>query len=220
MKLRDNENLFVLGIFLGMTGLISALVLALTFQLTAKPVEEAKKAVAAAALQQVISGFDNDPDAKVLTIQDPELGDIRIRAAKKSGKVIGYAVDSETHRGYAGKIKMLAGFNPDWTIRAILITEQKETPGLGAELCKRQFKKTIFNLFEPTPDGLPPNDFLDQFNNKKLSGKWQITKDGGNVIYVTGATVTSRAVADLAWRTASVCKANAAKITTFFGENK
>ena len=48
MKLRDNENLFVLGIFLGMTGLISALVLALTFQLTAKPVEEAKKAVAAA----------------------------------------------------------------------------------------------------------------------------------------------------------------------------
>ena len=39
-NVRDNENVFVLGGFLGITALISGLVLALVFQLTRKPVEE------------------------------------------------------------------------------------------------------------------------------------------------------------------------------------
>ena len=42
MKLKDNENLVVLGIFLGVTGVLSALVLAVVSTLTARPIAEAK----------------------------------------------------------------------------------------------------------------------------------------------------------------------------------
>ena len=43
MKLRDNENIIVLGAFLGITALISGLVLALAAQITQKPIEEMKE---------------------------------------------------------------------------------------------------------------------------------------------------------------------------------
>lgn len=62
----------------------------------------------------------------------------------------------------------------------MLITAQGETPGLGANVCERKFSKTIFNFFQPTPEGLPPNWFLDQFDGKtaaKNSG-WKVKKDG------------------------------------------
>ena len=82
---------------------------------------------------------------------------------------------------------------------AVQIIEHKETPGLGAAVCERKFQKTIFNLFEAEPAGLPPNAILDQFKNKnhKNAGNWKISKDGGEFAYRTGATVTSRAVTDM-----------------------
>ena len=196
MKLRDNENLVVLGIFLGLISLLSALVLGIVSNQTARPIAQARARLEAAALQQVLPAFDNDINARICKIKSPAGWIIELRQAKFKGKVAGYAAVVVNPQGYAGKIKMLAGLEKDGKIRAILVTEQSETPGLGAELCKREFKKTIFNLTQPTPAGLPPNRYLDQFNGKKVPAKgWTITKDGGNALYATGATVTSRAIA-------------------------
>ena len=196
MKIRDNENLVVLGIFLALVSLLSALVLAVVSDLTSKPIGDAKKAREAAALRQILPEFDNDVNAKTVYVKSPSGWKIQVRAARKGRKIVGYAALAVNPSGYAGAVKMLAGVNPDGTIRAILVTEQHETPGLGAELCKRQFAKTIFNLTEPVPAGLPPNKYLDQFNGKKAPARgWTITKDGGTALYATGATVTSRAIA-------------------------
>ena len=91
---------------------------------------------------------------------------------------------------------MLAGVAPDGKIRTILITEHKETPGLGAELCRREHKKTVFNLTQKTSADTAPNKYLDQFNGLSVPAEgWQIAKDGGTALYATGATVTSRALA-------------------------
>ena len=128
MKLKDNENLVVLGIFLGITGVLSALVLAVVSTLTARPIADAKAARETFALKQVLPDFDNDINAKVCKFKSPAGFDVFIRQARKNGRVSGYAVLLTNPAGYAGSISMLAGVEPDGKIRAILITEQHETP--------------------------------------------------------------------------------------------
>ncbi|MBQ9503090.1 MAG: RnfABCDGE type electron transport complex subunit G [Lentisphaeria bacterium] len=218
MKIRDNENLVVLGIFLALVSLLSALVLAVVSGFTARPISAAKKAREAQALRQILPEFDNDINAKTLTLKSPAKWRIQVRAARKNGKLVGYAALAVNPAGYAGAVKMLAGVNPDGTIRAILVTEQHETPGLGAELCKRQFSRTIFNLTEPTPAGLPPNRYLDQFNGRKVPAKgWVISKDGGDALYHTGATVTSRAIAKSASEIALAFQKGRRQLSKAFG---
>ena len=54
----------------------------------------------------------------------------------------------------------------------------------------------IFTLFDKPAEGLAPNKILDQFDGKKASpdANWQVKKDGGEIDFISGATVTSRAV--------------------------
>ena len=79
----------------------------------------------------------------------------------------------------------------------MMITEDKETPGLGKEVCARKVSRTIKNLF-PDTSKLPENKILDQYNGKDASVyPWKTTKDGGEFEFRTGATVTSRAVTEL-----------------------
>ncbi len=218
MKIRDNENLVVLGIFLALVSLLSALVLAVVSDVTSQPISAARKAREAQALRQILPEFDNDINAKTVYLKSPAKWRVQVRAARKDGKLVGYAAEAVNPAGYAGAVKILAGINPDGTIRAILVTEQHETPGLGAELCKRQFSKTIFNLTEPTPAGLAPNKYLDQFNGKKVPAKgWIITKDGGDALYHTGATVTSRAIAKSASEIALTFKKGRKQLSKAFG---
>lgn len=218
MKIKDNENLFVLGIFLGATGILSALILALVSSFTARPIAEAKAAVEIKALQQVLPAFDNDINAKSFSVKGPSGHTVTFRQARLKGKVTGYAALTTNPAGYAGKIKMLAGLTPDGVIQTILITEQNETPGLGAELCAREHKKTIFNLTQSVSDKIAPNKYLDQFAGKKVpSGGWTITKDGGNALYATGATTTSRALAKSASEIALAFRKNRKAIADAFG---
>ena len=80
---------------------------------------------------------------------------------------------------------------------------------------KRKFQKTIFNLFEPKPEGLPPNSFLDQFDGKtaRVAANWKVRKDGGSMKYITGATVTSRAVTQLAYELAEAFRARQQEVS-------
>jgi electron transport complex protein RnfG len=221
MKLKDNENFVVLGIFLGLTGVLSALVLSVFSTLTSRPIAAARSARENRALRQILPEFDNDINAKVFKVKSPAGWEILIRQAKTKGKTAGYAVTAVNPAGYAGAITMLAGVSPDGKIRTILITEHKETPGLGAELCKREHKKTIFNLMQKTPEGIAPNKYLDQFAGLSVpAGGWQTAKDGGTALYATGATVTSRALAKSASEIALAFKKHRKAIIAAFGGDK
>ena len=92
----------------------------------------------------------------------------------------------------------MVSFDPNGKILAVRILEHNETPGLGAAVCERKFQKTIFNLGAPRPAGLPPNPVLDQFHGRLAAegGNWKVSKDGGDLIFRTGATVSSRAVTE------------------------
>lgn len=88
-------------------------------------------------------------------------------------KVAGYILKA-VRRGYSSDIETLIALRPDFSIVAIKVLAQAETPGLGA-------------LIET-------DKFTSQF--RQLTGKAvSVRKDGGEVDAVTGATISSRAVA-------------------------
>ncbi len=192
MKLRENENFAVLGLFLAATALLSAALLGIFTDLVKDPIAAAEKARQRAGLRLVLGEFDNDPSEETFN-----LNGIKFMAARKNGSLTGTAVEI-SGPGYGGDITLLIGIKiSDGTVNRVLVMEQHETPGLGAEVCLRKTKKTVFNLGQQTNAAVPGNPLLDQFNGENGSRNWKIVKDGGDFQFKTGATVTSRAVTEL-----------------------
>ena len=197
MKLKENENVLVLGGFLGITALISALVLALVFTVTREPIERMQKKSLQESFKLLsLPDFDNLPHQEAKSYISPEKFKVIIMPVRKNGVLKAFAVRSISPDGYAGEVEVTCGFDLQKKILAVLVTRQLETPGLGSNVCERKFRKTLFNLFKAAPEGLPPNPILDQFHGLTVpeNGSWQVKRDGGTFDFVTGATITSRAV--------------------------
>ena len=95
-----------------------------------------------------------------------------IKAAYRADD-LGYVV-RVTANGFGGAIDMVVGVNADGTVSGVSIISHAETASLGAE-CTRE-------------------EWRSQFAG--LSGHLAVSKDGGGIDALTGATVTSRAVTD------------------------
>ena len=217
-KLKETENIFVLGIFLGICGAIAALVLAFVDKQTKEPIAKMKMLAVNNALKEVLPAFDNSPGKNIF-----KKDDVIFYGAMKNGKLVAVAASGFTMKGYSGKIVAMVGLKLDGKVRtialvdgkklsAVLITEQKETPGLGTVVCERKRQKTIVSIFEkPGKDAnLPPaNKILDQFVDKK-AGKipWQVKKAGGEFDYMTGATISSKAVTGVVYKIARTFAVN------------
>ena len=70
---------------------------------------------------------------------------------------------------------LIGGVNADGTIAGAKVTAHGETPGLGAKA-------------QADPE------WIKQFAGKAADGSLAVAKDGGDVVAITGATITSRAV--------------------------
>lgn len=134
--------------------------------------------------------------------------------AKKDGKLICFFMKATSPYGYAGNVTTLAAVNPDGAVENVIVTESNETPGLGTNVYSRELQKTIWGIFKGEyknmGDKLMPNPLMDFFNGKQYvpdsdysvssdkniipESKWKVEKDGGDFKYITGATITSRAV--------------------------
>lgn len=77
--------------------------------------------------------------------------------------------------GYGGAIDILVGVELGGSLRGIRIISQQETPGLGAKIT------------EPA--------FLDRFIGVAID-ELDLSRDGGSIDAITGATISSRAVVD------------------------
>lgn len=76
--------------------------------------------------------------------------------------------------GYGGEILLMVGVGNDGAVTGVEVVSHSETSGLGANATKEEFRS--------------------QF--KGVSQSVAVTKDGGQIDALTGATVTSRAVCD------------------------
>lgn len=97
-------------------------------------------------------------------------------ALDENGDVTGYAV-AITTKGFSAGLKLMYGIDLEGTITGLSVVDcSNETPGLGANAAKESF--------------------YGQFTGK--SGEVKVVKDKGEIEALTGATITSRAVANAA----------------------
>ncbi len=131
------------------------------------------------ALEAVLPGtnqYDNIPMQEAVTVRHQER-DWTFYTARKAGVFAGAAVETGSPNGYGGNIRLMFGFDAQGKSIGIAILEQKETPGLGANIDTPGFR-----------DRLAGQD-LQQTN-------WRVKKDGGDIDHITAATISSRAVTD------------------------
>lgn len=96
-----------------------------------------------------------------------------IATDKETKELKGYTFTSQK-KGYGSTIKTMAGLDPEFRVIGIKIIDQSETPGLGANCTKESFTSQFAGK---TPEQLV------------------VDKDGGPIKSLSGATITSRAIA-------------------------
>ena len=124
------------------------------------------------AIQAVLPGGGDEIDMNAVGFEGADL------VSKVYKGTNGYAVQV-TPGGFDNTITMMVGVGNDGKVLGISIISHTETAGLGAVAAA------------DTPAG---QTFRSYFEG--ASGSVAVTKDGGTVEAITGATITSRAVCD------------------------
>ncbi len=143
---------------------VAAAALGAVQSITAEPIRMQEEQTRADSMKAVM------PDAASFEqIEDAELtGSLTaVYKADNGGFVITTAPG-----GFSGAVDTMVGIGEDGVITGVRVTKHAETPGLGA-------KST-----DPS--------FYEQYAG--MSGSLAVTKDGGEVVPITSATITSRAV--------------------------
>ena len=101
-----------------------------------------------------------------------------VYAAKAKDEIIGYTVEVVPN-GYGGAIDTIIGVSADGTVQGIQYIEMSETPGLGEKVREQEFYSQFIG---------------------KTAGAFSVVKSGAaedsDILAVSGATISSRAVTD------------------------
>jgi len=160
--------------------IVSGFTLGYVNDLTLEPKARAQLERKTKAVKMVLPAFDNNPIEEVLRMTShADRDSLELYPAYQQQKFVGAAVTGYSEKGYSGLVKILVGFNEKGAIEGIEVLEQKETPGLGTKMKNKSF----LNQFKQQD---PEN-----FNLK-------VTKDGGDVDAITGATISTRAFSEAA----------------------
>jgi electron transport complex protein RnfG len=192
------KEIFRLMLVLTTICFVAAVALARVYQLTREPIAHQKRLEVLRAIRAVLPEIDNEPDKDTLHLQ---LGDgteghtkeITFFRGRDEGKLVGVAFVVESREGYGGTIEIMLGVDPQGTILGVEILSHLETPGLGAKIAGKSFRR--------------------QFVGRSLdTTKWAVRKDGGDIDQITGATISPRAVVKAIHEGLEVFQENRGKI--------
>jgi electron transport complex protein RnfG len=127
------------------------------------------------AVRTIFEGAGNNPIADRFTIKD---GDVErtFFVGVLDGEPRGIAFET-SGKGYGGEVGLMVGINvEDNNLIGVGVTTHGETPGMGAKAKS-----------DPS--------FVLQFKDLALGEPYKVTADGGSINALSGATITSRAVA-------------------------
>lgn len=180
--------------------LVASAALSISYFLTKTPIEESDARAKRMFLNQVVPSnlYDNNLVEDTISVEPNQLignkKNIDIYRAKKNNQVIAVIIETIAPDGYSGEIKTLVGVDQKDKILGVRVITHKETPGLGdyIEVDKSHWIKN-FNLKS-----------LDEMGEKE----WAVKKDGGDFDYVSGATITSRAVIKSTYKSLLYVKEN------------
>lgn len=183
------RNIVRLSVVMTIVTLLTSFLLAELYSITKPRIEIQKMAKTMEALKIV------QPEAKVLVpvtrrvpvkdgkgnvlFEKDEVLYYKAFAREDSSQLVGYAFKSEGN-GYSSVIETIVGIDTMGHVKHIKILSQKETPGLG----------TLSENSDPF-DGKKWS--TRQFEGKTIE-QMKVDKDGGPIVSITGATITSRAI--------------------------
>jgi Na+-translocating ferredoxin:NAD+ oxidoreductase subunit G len=176
-------------------------VLASTFFMTHDAIVKSEEGEKLKLITQILPPalFDNDIIQDTLAIPaDPLLGTEDVTTAYRArlkGEPAAVVLESIAPDGYSGRIWLILAVKVNGELAGVRVVAHKETPGLGDYI------------------ELPKSPWIKGFDGKSREvykdADWKVKKDGGQFDYMTGATITPRAV---------VKAVNKALI--YFGENR
>lgn len=181
------DNIFKLGLILVIITGCASLILALVFNVTKEPIARQEKLKNEMAMKELIT------DAESFDIKDVEVSGnvLEVNEGKNSNGTVGYTLKMTT-KGYGGEVILMVGVSTEGTITGMKVLSQSETPGLGA------------NATQPS--------FYEQFKDKKIDEALAVVKAApskeNEIQAITGATITSNAVATAVNEAVSFYKEN------------
>jgi electron transport complex protein RnfG len=183
------NNIIRLSIVLAIVTLVAAFVLGEIYSVTKPRIELQKRAKTEAALRFVLpSAQVIVPNTSKVPVKDSDGNTLYEKdiinyysgyANEDTSDLIGYAFKAEGN-GYSSVIETMVGVDTMGSIKNIKIISQKETPGLGA-------------LAENDEPFTGKKWTTQQFKDKSVEDL-KVDKDGGEIVSITGATITSRTI--------------------------
>lgn len=191
------KDILSLSCSLGLIAVVCTSLLAKVDEVTKAPIRQTEQAALNEKLNEVLPSYSTLDD-KVEVAEDGQKFDLYI-ARDAAGETVGYAMQGTTSKGFGGDIVMLVGYDIDLNITRAVTMAHKETPGLGTIVTDRQDVKVLWDLFaEPKAAAEEPasTSFIDQYTGKNAEVSLKMTKDGGTIDAVSGATVSTVASLD------------------------
>lgn len=175
----------------------SGFVLSYLKTLTAPVIEEQVLTfVQGPALTRIFPDADNSPiaDRKIFTLEDGST--ITVFPAIKGGQLYGVALEGYG-QGYGGALGVMVGFHAESeTLVGVAMTNMKETPGIGTLVAEPVFTRQFAGMDEPVA----------------------LTKNGGQVDALSGATISSTGVVDAVQNAVNIFQALGSQIRTAWGQ--
>lgn len=172
-----------LGVILMLIAGCAAGALAVVNSFTEPLIQKQKEDALQNALSEVLPGSSSSvfvlnnelKNQAPAEIQDL-FGDIYVAQSGTDGGSTTGLVVTVLPTGYASTIMLLVGMNANGSLTGIRVISQSETPQVGSKIAEPEFYGQ------------------EAFAGQAVSDDLEVTKDGGNVDAVNGATVSSRAV--------------------------
>jgi electron transport complex protein RnfG len=173
------RDYFRLIIVLGLISAVAGGTLALVNSFTEPKIAAYKQLAEAQAYQEALPSattFASAPaDLLAEVKKDPQLTGIAdVKLGSKAGRPVGWVCKAAV-RGYSSDLVLLVGIGADAKLGRVIVLEHNETPGLGAKVAEPEFIAQA------------------AIRNSNPGQTLQVTKDGGSVQAVAGATISSRA---------------------------
>lgn len=184
MKQSKIKEIVIPALSLFIICIVVTALLGLTNAVTAPKIEELAVETQEAAKKEVLADAASFGDAEQTQLSGTTYTYYNGLAA--DGSVMGYVVETVS-KGYGGDISLMVGVGVDGTVQGVSILSINETAGLG------------MNAENP--------EFLEQFLGK--SGTIGVQKNGSSdteIQALTGATITSEAMADGVNQALLVCE--------------
>ena len=115
----------------------------------------------------------------------------RVYRARQAGQPAALILEATAPDGYSGRIDLIVAVRADGSVSGVRAVTQRETPGLG-------------DYIDPKKDKDKKSPWITQFTGLEAARlpQCKVKKDGGDIAYHTGATISARAVTNAVARAA------------------